>query len=176
MDDNNKNLYYLDELPDYKVAYHNLDVRGWEVVDANSLTIGKVDHLLINIKTKRVVYIDVEVTDSVIEDGHNTYQTPVSEGVHEFLNKDGENHLIIPIGMASIDEINKRVITNKIIQSTYAKTKRFSKGDVIDFGYELNVLRHFIGDHIVEENQTSGPGFYDREEFDISKTRNNSTD
>ena len=76
MDENNKNLYYLDELPDYKVAYDNLDVRGWEVVDANSFTIGKVDHLLINIKTKRVVYIDVEVTDSVIEDGHNTYQTP----------------------------------------------------------------------------------------------------
>ena len=172
MADNNKNLYYLFELPDYKVASDHYDVRGWEVIDANSVTIGKVDHLLVNKKTQRVVYLDVEVADSVIEDGHNTYQTPVSEGVHEFLNKDGENHLIIPIGMASIDEMHKRVITNKIIHSTFAKTKRFSKGEDIDFGYELNVLRNFIGDHTIEENPTSEPGFYDREEFDISKTRN----
>lgn len=172
MADNNRNLYFLYELPDYKVASDYYDVRGWEVIDANDIIVGKVDHLLVNKKTQRVVYLDVEVTDSLIEDGHNTYQTPVSEGVHEFLNKDGENHLIIPIGLAIIDELNKRVITNKIIHSTFVKTKRFNKDYDINFGYELNVLRNFVEDHKVEENPTSEPGFYDREEFDISNTWN----
>ena len=172
MSDNDKNLYNLDELPDYKVAANYFDVRGWEVIDANSLAVGKVGHLLVNKKTERVVYLDVEVDDSLILDGHNTYHTEVSKGVHEFVNKDGENHLIIPIGMAIIDEINKRVITNKIIHSTFVKTKRFSKGDVIDFGYETNVLRHFMGDHTLNESSTSGDGFYDREEFNISRTWN----
>jgi predicted RNA-binding protein (virulence factor B family) len=76
------------------------DVRGWDVKDANNRTIGKVDHLLVNKIAERVVYLDVEVDELLIEDGHNTYQTKVSDGVHQFLNKDGENHLIIPIGMA----------------------------------------------------------------------------
>jgi hypothetical protein len=103
----------------------------------------------------------------LIEEGHNTYQTSVSEGVHEFLNKDGENHLIIPIGMANFDEENKLVNTNQIDSSTFAKTKRFKKGDVIDFGYELNVVRHYRGDNTIHSSNDVD-GFYDREEFNNS--------
>jgi len=112
-----------------------------------------------------VVYLDVEVDQTLIEEGHNTYQTRVSDGVHEFLNKDGENHLIIPIGMAFIDEENKLVTTNQIDSSTFAKTKRFRKGDVIDFGYELDVVRHYRGDGTIQ-NSNVIEGFYNREEFD----------
>jgi hypothetical protein len=32
----NKNLYYLEELSDYKVASEYSDVRGWDVIDALS--------------------------------------------------------------------------------------------------------------------------------------------
>ena len=172
MPEKNKNLYYLDELSDYKIASDYCDVRGWEVIDADSRTIGVVDHLLVNKEAERVVYLDVEIDNSLIEDGHNTFQLPVSEGVHEFINKDGANHLIIPIGMANLDEKNKRVTTNQIDSSTFARAQRFKKGDIIDFGYELNVLRHFTGDHTVEESTSSGKQFYDRKEFDISKIRN----
>jgi hypothetical protein len=38
MPDKNKNLYYLDELPDYKIEDNYCDVRGWEVQDADSRT------------------------------------------------------------------------------------------------------------------------------------------
>lgn len=96
-----------------------------------------------------------------------TFHAAVSEGVREFLNKDGETHLIIPIGMAHLDEANKKVSTRQIDYPTFAKAKRHKKGDDIDFGYELSVLLHFVGDHAVEENS-----FYDREEFDVSKIRN----
>jgi ribosomal protein L31E len=138
MTDTNKNLFNLDELSGYKVAENYNDVRGWDVKDANDRTIGKIDHLLVNKIDERVVYLDVEVDETVIEEGFNTYQNRVSVGVQEFLNKDGENHLIIPIGMAVIDEKNKLVNTIQIDSSTFAKAKRFRKGDVIDFGYELN--------------------------------------
>jgi hypothetical protein len=164
MTDTNKNLYNLDELSGYKVADNYHDVRGWDVKDANNRTIGKVDHLLVNKIAERVVYLDVEVDELLIEDGHNTYQTKVSDGVHQFLNEDGENHLIIPIGMANIDEENKLVSTNQIDSSTFAKTKRFKKGDDIDFGYELNTVRHYRGDNTIHSSNDAG-GFYDREEF-----------
>jgi hypothetical protein len=159
-----KNLYNLDELSDYKVAKEYSDVRGWDVRDDNNRTIGKVDHLLVNKITERVVYLDVEVDEKLIEEGHNTYQVRVSDGVHEFLNKDGENHLIIPIGMAIIDEKYKLITTNQINSSTFAKAKRFRKGDVLDFDYELNAFRHYRGDaNIHSLNMTDG--FYNREEF-----------
>ncbi len=167
MTDTNKNLFNLDELSGYKVAENYSDVRGWNVKDANNRTIGKVDHLLVNKIAERVVYLDVEVDETLIEEGYNTYQNSVSGGVHEFLNKEGENHLIIPIGMASIDEKNKLVNTSQIDSSTFAKTKRFKKGDVIDFEYELNVVRHYKGDTKIHSSNTVD-GFYDREEFNNS--------
>ena len=172
MIDTNKNLFNLSELPGYKVAENYSDVRGWDVKDANNRTIGKVDHLLVNRTTERVVYLDVEVDTTLIEDGHNTYQDRVSDGVHEFLNKEGENHLIIPIGMASIDAKNKIVNTTKIDSSTFAKTKRFKRGDVIDFEYELNVVRHYMGDNKIHSSNVV-VGFYDREEFNNSFMKKN---
>lgn len=164
MTDTNKILFNLDELSGYKVAENYSDVRGWDVKDANNRTIGKVDHLLVNKTTERVVYLDIEVDTTLIEEGYNTYQDRVSDGVHEFLNKEGENHLIIPIGMAIIDEKNKLVCTNQIDSSTFAKTKRFKKGDIIDFLYEINILRHYRGD-ITIHSSNAVDGFYDREEF-----------
>jgi hypothetical protein len=160
----NKNLFNLDELSGYKVAENYNDVRGWDVKDANNRTIGKVDHLLVNKIAERVVYLDVEVDKTLIEEGYNTYQNSVSAGVHEFLNKDGENHVIIPIGMAMIDQKNSLVTTNQIDSSTFAKAKRFRKGDVIDFAYELNLVRHYRRDKTIH-NSNSIDGFYDREEF-----------
>ncbi len=159
-----KNLLNLVELSGYKVAENYNDVRGWDVKDAYNRIIGKVDHLLVNKTSERVVYLDVEVDEALIEEGFKTYQDKVSEGVHEFLNKEGENHLIIPIGMASIDEKNKLVSTLKIDSSTFAKAKRFRKGDDIDFLYELNLVRHYRGDNTIHSSN-SIDGFYDREEF-----------
>ena len=167
MTDTKKNLFRLEELSGYKVAKNYSDVRGWSVQDANSRIIGKVDHLLVNKTAERVVYLDVEVDKSLIEDGHETYEKKVSEGVHEFLNKEGENHLIIPIGMATLDEQKKLVNTNEIDRSTFTKAKRFRKGDAIDFAYELNSVRHYIGDNTFHSSNVVD-GFYDREEFNNS--------
>jgi len=164
MTDTIKNLYNLDELSDYKVARDYCDVRGWDVRDDNNRTIGKVDHLLVNKIAERVVYLDVEVDEKLIEEGHNTYQVSISDGVHEFLNKDGENHLIIPIGMVTIDEKYKVVTTSQINSSTFAKAKRFRKGDVLDFDYELKVFRHYRGEANIHSLNMMD-GFYNREEF-----------
>jgi hypothetical protein len=171
MTDTNKNLFNLDELSGYKVAENYSNVKGWDVKDTSNRTIGKVDHLLVNKAAERVVYLDVEVDTTLIEQGYDTYQNPASEGVHGFLNKDGENHLIIPIGMVKIDEENKLVNTNHIDSTTFAKTKRFKKGDVIDFGYELDVVRHYKGDNTFHSSNTA-EGFYDHDEFNDSQKRN----
>ncbi len=172
MTDNNKNLYYLDDLSNYKVASDYNDVRGWDVIDADNRRIGKVDRLLANKETKRVVYLDVEVDQSLIEAGHEVYDKPASEGIHEFINKDGEDHLIIPIGLVSLDEENEKVMSTEINHSTFSKTKRIGKGSKVDRNYELIVLGHYLPSRPVEDDdRMEDEEFYDRDEFTYSKNR-----
>ena len=165
MKDKNKNLYYLHELSDYKVADEYADVRDWEVINADKRTVGKVDGLLVNREAKRVVYLDVEVDASLIEAGHETYSVPAKKGVHEFLNEEGENHLIIPIGMVTLDEENKKVHSNQVDYSTFAKTKRFKNGDDLERSYELMILPHYFPANKWDEEDGSGTHFYSRKEF-----------
>jgi len=165
--DKNKNLYYLDELSDYKVASDYDDVRGWDVIDAENRCIGKVSHLLVNKQAERVVYLDVEVNQSVIEAGYQTYQVPASDGVHGFTNEDGDEHLIVPIGMVSLNIEQNKVHTNQIDYDTFAKAKRFKSGAAINRDYELKLFRHFIQDETIQDTE-----FYNRKEFDYSVQRN----
>jgi hypothetical protein len=165
MTEKNKDLYYLHDLSGYKVAEDYADVRDWEVIDADNRTIGKVDGLLVSKQAERVVYLDVEVDKSLIEAGHETYAVPADKGVHEFLNEDGENHLIIPIGMVTLDEDNKKVHTNQIDYNTFAKTKRFKKGVDIERSYEQMVLPQYFSGNKFDEETGSGNQFYNRKEF-----------
>lgn len=165
MSENKKNLYYLDDLSGYKVASDYNDVRGWEVKDADNRRIGKVDRLLANKETKRVVYLDIEVDESVIADGHEVYDKSASDGAHEFLNKDGESHLIIPIGMVRLDEDNKHVISETVDYSTFSKTKRIGKGAEIDRDYEVSVLGQYSQEQADNEAHQQDGEFYDRQVF-----------
>ena len=145
-DKKRKNLYYLHELSDYKVESDDPDVRGWKVKDVDGRVVGKVDNLLVNKEKEKVVYLDVEVDKSIIEADHKPFGKPASGDVHEFINKDGENHLIIPIGLASLNTDEKYVYTDRINHDTFAKTKRMEKGATIDRDYELVVLESYNRD------------------------------
>jgi hypothetical protein len=165
MSDKNQNLFPLDELTDYKVAVDYSDIRGWDVLDAQNRIIGKVQHLLVNKTAERVVYIDVEVDKSVIEAGYDTYQVKVSEGVHGFINKEGDDHLIIPIGMVSLDIENEKVLTKQINYNTFTQARRFKKDSIVDREYELMLLRHYSGDNDIDITMMDDR-FYTRKEFE----------
>lgn len=160
-----RNIYYLHELSDYKVASDYPDVRGWYLKDADNRTVGTIDNLLVNKKAKRVVYLDVEIDQSIIQDGHEVLTTGASEGVHEFVNKDGENHLIVPIGLVDIDEDKQTVISKHISGDTFRRAKRFEKGAAIEPGYELTTYRHYLPENDLGDRSEIGDDFYLREGF-----------
>lgn len=142
-----KHLFYLNELSDYKVDSDDPDVRGWPVKDADNRTVGKVDNLLVSKAKKRVVYLDVEVDKSILEANHDPYgKSSARDGVHEFINKDGENHLILPIGLARLNVDEKYVYTDRIDHQTFAETKRMEKGYDVDREYEVVVLESYNRD------------------------------
>lgn len=162
-DKKDKSLFYLNELSDYKVHSDDPDVRGWKVNDKDQRYIGTVDNLLVNKNTERVVYLDVELDTSIMEANHKPYSSSANnDGVHEFLNKDGENHLIIPIGMVTLDEDSKKVHTEKVDHKTFAETKRMEKGKNIDREYELWVLESY---NRAGNTYPAGDELYERGEF-----------
>lgn len=138
-----RNLFYLHELSDYKVASKDPDVRGWDVKDADNRVIGKVDNLLVNKRKDRVVYLDIEVDETIIDANHDPYGRPSNADVHEFINKEGENHLIIPVGLVRLNEDQKFVYTDSIDHQTFSETKRMEKGQVVDRQYETVVMESY---------------------------------
>lgn len=163
MDKNDRKLFYLHELSDYTIEDGYPDVRGWQVKDKDQRDIGKVDNLLVNKSTERVVYLDVEVDSSIIEVNHQPYSSASqNEGVHEFLNEDGENHLIIPIGLVTLDEDSETVHSNRVDYRTFAETKRKKRHQPIDRDYERSVLGSYNRD---EDFHSEDDSFYDSDEF-----------
>ncbi|MBN1926572.1 MAG: PRC-barrel domain-containing protein [Prolixibacteraceae bacterium] len=165
MSDNNQDLFPLDELTNYKVADDYSDVRGWDVFDAQNRIVGKVEHLLVSKTAERVVYLDVEVDRSLLEAGYNTFQDKVSKGVHGFINKEGDDHLIVPIGMVSLDTVNKKILTSQIDYNTFTKARRFKIYSIIDREYELMLLRLLIGDNAIDSTILDDR-FYNRKEYE----------
>lgn len=162
MKDKEKHLYYLNELSDFKIDSDDPDVRGWKVKDVDNRVVGKVDNLLVSKERKRVVYLDVEVEKSIIDANHDPYGKPASADVHEFINKDGETHLILPIGLARLNRDDKFVYTDKIDHRTFAETKRKSKDANIDRDYEVVVLESYNRDF--EKGRKQDDDYRGREE------------
>ena len=161
-----KTLNYLSELSDYKVASDNTDIRGWKLKDRDGRTVGKVDDFLVHKGSERVVYVDVEVDKELIDVDRDPFQKdPSAAGVSEYIDRSGENHVIIPIGMVDIDSENHLARTDAIDHTTFRNTRRFRKGTNIDRSYEVSVYNSYVpADRRLPEAQQDD-SLYDREEF-----------
>lgn len=159
-----KELYYLSELNDYKVASDQPDIRGWKIKDADGRTVGIVDDLLVHKRSERVVYVDVEVDPELIDAGRDPFQGRSADGVSEYINKDGDDHIVVPMGMVDIDEEHNLLRTDAIDHTTFRNTKRFRKGSTIDRNYEVSVYNTYVTpDRRLPEGRADD--LYDREEF-----------
>lgn len=150
-----KHLYYLNELKDYKVNHKDPDIRSWMVKDLDNRIIGKVDNLLVNKEVGKVVYVDVEVDQSIIDTNHDPFSSNPNSDVKEFINKEGENHIIIPIGLIDLNLDEKYVYTESINYQTFAETKRYRSGSTISRDYEHHVLDSYDRrrDHFNSEDE-----------------------
>jgi sporulation protein YlmC with PRC-barrel domain len=163
--DQDRSLRYLSELSGYKIVSDQPDIRGWKVKDKDGRTVGKVDDLLVHTRSQMVVYVDVEVDPELIDVGHDPFRDQEGdEGVREYINKAGENHLIIPIGMVDILKDPDLVRTDAIDHTTFRNTRRFSKGGTIDRDYERTVYSSYVPDSELGDADDDDT-FYERKEF-----------
>ena len=99
----------LKALKDYKVASDDPDVRGWNVFGRDGRGIGEVDDLLVDTVAMRARYLDVELDRDLLAAVPAVPGTPAVEPV---LDRDGRaagRHILIPIGMARLDEDHDRI-------------------------------------------------------------------
>jgi hypothetical protein len=166
MENKDKNLYRLDELSDYKVASDYSDVRGWKIVDADNHTIGKIDNLWINKDMMRVVYLDVKLDKGLLEDNHNDVRDAIeNDNGKEFIYKEGDSHIIIPIGSVNINKDTKIVMANNIGYDTFRKTSRYNRQYNFDRDYERRVMKSYYPEN--DPNYDSNDdAFYNRREFE----------
>lgn len=137
--DKERRLKFLDEMDDYKIVDDDPDVRGWTVVDDQDRPVGKVDNLLVDVAKERVRYLDVDLNRDILGKGHDPLDSNDPSGVHEY-EKDGEVHMIIPIGLARLDTDHKRVISDQASNNIYKQGNTHRRGQHITPEYERQVM------------------------------------
>lgn len=145
---NDQHLYRLGELDDYKVASDDPDVRGWTIVDRDNREFGKINELIVDPEQEKVRYLDV-----------------TQKG---YRGTAGEEHLLIPIGVARIDETDDRVIVRDI-DTDLLNSYPSHKGDVITRDYEYEVIERFNRPETTTRDRREGADFYNNEFYDETR-------
>lgn len=141
-------LIRLKDMKGYKVAKGDSDVRGWNVLGSNNDKIGKVKELIIDPELMKVRYLDIKVIDDLIID-----------------NSD-ERHLLIPIGVAVLDEDDDNVLLPTLDSNMVAKLPQVT-GDSVTRDYEHTLLTALSSDFNPE--LYSNERFYDHSNFDDTR-------
>lgn len=116
-------LIHLEQMPDFKVAEGDPDVRGWDVISSDRQKIGEVDHLLVDRQAMKVRYLDVALD-------------------RDFPDRSKRRHVLIPIGAAQLDQRGKQIYVDDL-SSTAALALPEYRQDAVTRDYEASLGRHF---------------------------------
>jgi sporulation protein YlmC with PRC-barrel domain len=112
----NRNLFRLKELDNYKVASSDPDVRGWDVISSDGTKIGNVDELIVDPQVETTRYLDVKVDETL-------------ESAKE------DHHLLIPIGAAKVHEKKDEVLLEELKSAVLLNAPPYT-GNQITRDYE----------------------------------------
>jgi uncharacterized protein (TIGR02271 family) len=149
----------LSSIKDFEVADGTPDPRGWTVLDATRTDIGKVHDLIVDTVAMRTRYLDVELD---------------KDATH----LDDDRHVLIPVGLARLDDDHDRVVLASLAATQLAALPPFTH-EVIDPEYERSLLPRFDSATRTEASAFESPAsssaenrmpssrdFYDNQHFD----------
>lgn len=117
------NLVRLKDTDDLKIVKEDPDVRGWAVLTADNLEIGKVDELIIDTNAMKVRYLVVDLYDDYAADKVDHY-------------------MLLPIGAARLHDKDNTVLVSGI-KSTTVLNYPVYRGSDISRDYEHSVRDYF---------------------------------
>lgn len=146
--EDNNGLSKLEELSDsdFEIADGQPDIQGWDVRDSDGNKIGEVDELLFNPQSRKVRYVilHMENNDLDLEDGR----------------------VLIPIGVAELDERRDIVIIPQITRAQILALPLYEHGREINSDTEAQIRNVFVHP---EANVTLGTDFYDHDHFNETR-------
>lgn len=148
----NKHLFRLGALDDYKVASNDPDVRQWDIVDRDGYKFGIVFDLIVDIDEEKVRYLDVLADDKLLDEDNG--------------------HILVPIGAARIDDQTSRVVVNALDKEVVRDFPVY-KGDVLDRDFETDVVNRFNTDSRIGDSKRDLADFYGDQLFDQDRFYSN---
>jgi uncharacterized protein (TIGR02271 family) len=149
----------LSKIKDFEVADGTPDPRGWTVIDATRTDVGKVHDLIVDTVAMRTRYLDVELD---------------KDATH----LDDDRHVLIPVGLARLDDDHDRVVLATLTAAQLAALPPFTH-QAIDPEYESSLLPCFESATRTEASAFGSPAsssaenrmpdsrdFYDNQHFD----------
>ena len=136
-------LRRLRDLTEFEVADDNPDVRGWTVRGSDGQGLGVVHELLVDPEALKVRYLDVEL-DS------------------RFHINEHENHILLPVGVASLDEDGDNVFVPALNAESVLSYPPYVEIQITR-EYEQVMLRA-----LGQESAAAGSRFYEQESFDTN--------
>jgi photosynthetic reaction center H subunit len=133
-------LRRLRDLTDFEVADGNPDVRGWTVRGADGQALGTVHELIVDPEAMKVRYLDVELDA-------------------RFHINEYENHILLPIGAASIDADGDNVFVPALTAASVLDYPSYVEIQITR-EYEEAMLRA-----LGQEPTTNNPRFYEQDSF-----------
>jgi len=104
-------LVPLDDLPDFKVAEGDPDVRGWDVASADDKKIGEVHDLIVDVAAMKVRYLDIDVDNDV-------------------LGTEDDRHILVPVGCATMNEDDDEINLTNVNASDLKSIPGFQHGAI----------------------------------------------
>jgi len=101
-----RTLSRLTELDGFEIADGEPDIRGWTVTTRDGLDIGTVDNLIADPELMKVRYIEVKTK-------------------HALLGTKNDEHILIPIGAARLNDEEDVVTLNEILATGIHNIPRF---------------------------------------------------
>lgn len=139
-------LFRLGDLDSYELEADEPNVQGWKVIGNDGIKLGKVDELIVDTKALKVRYLDISLVDTL------------SPGT-------GEPHLLVPIGLAQIDEERNTVRINGVSTSAIPRVPLYNPGVPITRDVEWTIC-NALG---CTGGRTEGSGrdddFYEQDHF-----------
>lgn len=104
-------LVRLADMDDYEVADGEPDVRGWSVASATGQELGKVESLFVDPAALKVRYLEVQVKQ-------------------EATGTDGDSYMLIPIGLARLDDDRDVVRLDRLSSSGLRGAPVYDRGAI----------------------------------------------
>ena len=140
-------LRRLRDLTDFEVADDNPDVRGWTVRGNDGQALGTVHELIVDVEALKVRYLDVEL------DGR-------------FQINEHDNHILLPIGAASLDDDGDNVFVPALNAESVLSYPPYA---------EIQIAREYEEAMLRALGKGSGhanPLFYEQDSFDANSFYN----